>query len=251
MPYPMTSVFDFIRRRRGPIIAVAVAVMLLAVCSGCVAYFGYYLPSVEEREARERAAHEYYMKKLALFEEENGLYDDYEVDVAFLGDSLTDGCDLSTYYPDYVTSNRGIGGDTTLKLEDRLDVSLYQLKPKVAVLLIGANNFDTMLSNYEDIIIGIKDNVPQTKLVICSLTSMGGEHWGKNNQKAAYNNVTLSKLAAKHCCPFVDLFSPLFDESIGEIHPEYTTDGGHLTHQGYLVVSGAINPVISKLLSEW
>lgn len=242
---------DFIRDRKKPIFAIAAAIVILAACSGCVAYFGFYLPAVEEREAMERAIHEYRMNKIAMFEEENELYDDYEVDVAFIGDSLTDGCNLSTYYPDHVTSNRGIGGDTTFDLEKRLNVSLHQLKPKVTVLLIGANNFDTMLSNYEDIITGIKENVPQTKLVICSLTSMGGEHWGKNNQKAAFNNVVISKLAAKHDCSFVDLFYPLFDENIREIRPEYTTDGGHLTHEGYLVVSGVINPVISKLLSEW
>lgn len=66
------------------------------------------------------------------------------MDVAFIGYSLTDRYDLEEYYPQYVTANRGINGDTTFDIEKRLQISLYNLKPKVAVMLIGVNNPDTM-----------------------------------------------------------------------------------------------------------
>ena len=36
--------------------------------------------------------------------------------------------------------NRGIGGDTTVGLLKRLDVSVFDLKPKTVVLLIGTND---------------------------------------------------------------------------------------------------------------
>ena len=71
-----------------------------------------------------------------------------EIDVAFLGDSLTDGYDLEKYYPEFKTANRGIAGETTGGLESRLQVSVYDLKPKVCVMLIGANNMDTMFKLY-------------------------------------------------------------------------------------------------------
>ena len=45
---------------------------------------------------------------------------------------------------------------------DRLDVSLYQVKPKVIVMCIGGNNIYTMFKNYVDIIIGIRNNLPST-----------------------------------------------------------------------------------------
>ncbi len=193
---------------------------------------------------------QYRNDKIATYQAENEEYDDFEVDVAFLGDSLTDGYNVKEYYPQYVVSNRGIGGDTTVGLEERLDVSLYQLKPKVAVMLIGANNMSSMFDNYESILKGFKENVPDTKIILLSLTSMSGE-WGKNNHLAAYNNVKIKLLAEKYSFEFVDLYSALLNLESGEIHPEYTTDGGHLTPLGYEVLTENIAPVIEKQLLIW
>lgn len=198
----------------------------------------------------EQLAEEYRQNKLDIYLDENDLYDDYEVDVAFLGDSLTDGYNVKQYYPQYLVSNRGVGGDTTFDLEKRIQISLYDLKPKVAVMLIGANNFKTMFDNYENILKGFKENVPNTKIILLSLTSMSGE-WGKNNQIAAYNNVKIKMLASKYGFEYVDLYTPLFNLETGEIFPEYTTDGGHLTSQGYEVLTAAITPVVDRQIFVW
>ena len=192
----------------------------------------------------------YRAEKIAAYEAENEKYADYEVDVAFLGDSLTDGYDVKNYYPDYLVSNRGIAGDTTVGLEERMQVSLYDLKPKVAVMLIGANNMDTMMDNYEDILRGFEENVPNTKIVILSLTSMSGE-WGKKNQLAAYNNVHIKMLAQQYDYEYVDLYAALLNVETGEIHAEYTTDGGHLTAEGYEVLTAAITPAVARQLAIW
>ena len=172
------------------------------------------------------------------------------MDVAFIGDSLTDGYDLKKYYPQYVTANRGIGGDTTFGLEQRLQVSLYDLKPKVVVMLIGANNMDSMFDNYESILISLKENLPDSKIVLLSLTAMGGEHWGRKNELAAYNNVKIKLYAEKYGFTFIDLFSALYDVEIGEVYEGYTVDGGHFTHEGYVVVTDQITPVLEELLGK-
>ncbi|MBE6636127.1 MAG: hypothetical protein E7617_08060 [Ruminococcaceae bacterium] len=235
-------------RKKNVIIMISIASFILLTT--VITYiFAVVLPKKREEEQLLEAFREYYDAKLVAYESENANYDDYEVDVAFLGDSLTDGYDLGKYYPQYLTLNRGIGGDTTFGLEDRLKVSVYDLKPKVAVILIGANNFDTMFENYENILIGMKENLPQTKVVLLSLTSMSGE-WGKNNQKAAYNNVKIKLFAEKYGYEFVDLYSVLFDLETGGIHAEYTTDGGHLTPMGYEVFTKALTPTLEKLLEE-
>ena len=192
----------------------------------------------------------YRAEKIAMYESENAQYGDYEVDVAFLGDSLTDGYDVKKYYPQYLVSNRGIGGETTIGLEERMQVSLYDLKPKVAVMLIGANNMDTMFDNYESILLGFQENVPNTKIMLLSLTSMSGE-WGKNNQLAAYNNVKIKMLAEKYGYEYVDLYSALLNLDSGEIYPEYTTDGGHLTAEGYEVLTAAITPAVERQVAAW
>ena len=157
------------------------ALMMLAGCE-----------SKEKKEARERAEQiaQYRSNKTEIYLAENEQYGDYEVDVAFLGDSLTDLYDLQSHYPQFLVSNRGIGGDTTLDLEGRLQVSLYDLKPKVAVMLIGANNPKTMLENYESILRGFREHVPDTRIVLLSMTSMGSD-WAIYNPYAEENNIRI------------------------------------------------------------
>lgn len=229
-------------------------VIACAVCAalaiGAVVYFAVILPQQKAQEDWQQQVQQYRDAKMEQYRQENAQYEDYAVEVAFLGDSLTDGYDLATYYPQYVTSNRGIGGDTTFDLEARLQVSVYDLKPQVAVMLIGANNVDTMLSNYESILMGLQKNLPDTKVVLLSLTAMGGEHWGSKNQLAAYNNVSIKLLAEKYGFAFVDLYSVLYDVSIGEVYEGYTVDGGHFTPQGYAVVTAQITPVLQELLGK-
>jgi lysophospholipase L1-like esterase len=237
--------------KKKAILSVLLIILIATIC--LILIFGLILPRKREKDKKEeqkRQVQQYWDNKFEIYEQENAEYDDYEVEVAFIGDSLTDGCNLESYYPKYLTSNRGIGGDTTFNLQDRLQLSLYDLKPKVVVMLIGGNNLDTMLDNYESILTSIKANLPRTKIVLVSLTPMGGE-WAKRNQLATYNNVVIEKLSQKYSCEFVDIFTPLFDETTGEINKLYTSDGVHFSNEGYLVVSSKIIPAIDKALSDF
>lgn len=216
----------------------------------CLFLFGVLCGCESEDDDLEQKVLEYRANKMSIYEDENNKYDDYEVDVAFLGDSLTDGYNVETYYPQYLVSNRGISGETTIGLESRLQISIYDLKPKVAVMLIGANNMDTMFDNYEEILKGFKENLPNTKIILLSLTSMSGE-WGKKNQLATYNNVKIKMLAEKYSFAYVDLYSALLNLESGEIFSEYTTDGGHLTNLGYEVLTKEITPAVEKQLLLW
>ena len=233
-------------KKKWLIIGLCIALLL---CLGAALYFFVLQPAQKQAEW-DKAVAQYREAKYTQYRQENERYADFEVEVAFLGDSLTDGYDLSKYYPQYITANRGIGGDTTFDLEKRLQLSVYDLKPQVAVMLIGANNFDTMLQNYENILKGLKENLPDTKVVLLSLTAMGGELWGSRNQTAAYNNVSIKLLAEKYGFTFVDLFSPLYDVSTGEVYEGYTSDGGHFTHEGYVAVTSIITPVLESILGK-
>lgn len=228
------------------ILLLGILLGIAAVC-GALYYFFVARPAMEETEAQKQLIAQYYADKLARYQQENEAYADYEVDVAFLGDSLTDGCDLSVYYPQYKTANRGIGGETTIGLEERMQVSAYDLKPKVVVMLIGGNNLYTMFENYEQILKGLQTNLPDTKVILVSLTSMGRD-WAHKNTQAAYNNVKIRLLAEQYGFAYVDVFSPLLDMQTNEIRAEYTTDGAHLTHLGYEVLRDAITPAIDAAL---
>ena len=193
----------------------------------------------------------HYNDRVALFKEENKHFADLgkRIDIAFLGDSLTEGYNLKDFYPStYNVVNRGIGGDTTIGLEKRLDSSAYDANPKIVSMLIGANNFDTMLDNYETIVSKLKTNLPETKLVLCSLTSMTGD-WAKNNEKAIKNNVEIKKISEKYGGFYADLYNPLLDPNTNELKAEYSVDGGHLTAKGYEVVTGVLLPIFDSILS--
>lgn len=235
----------FKKRYLIPLCAVLIGSIILAAV-----WISSALAQKKQDEMNREAYRNFYNSKLEQFSSENPNYSEYEVDVAFIGDSLTEGYDLQANYPQYVTLNRGIGGDKTYELLKRLKVSLYDLKPKVVVLLIGANNMSTMLQDYETILQELKQNLPQTKVVILSLTAMGGEHWGPKNQLAAYNNVYIKILAKKYGYEFVDIYSVLFDVSIGEIYKSYTIDGGHLTPLGYSKITEQVTPVLKELLGR-
>lgn len=233
-----------------------VTISILALCvviAVVVVVFTVVLPRQEaqEQERLAEAIKQCYANKLVKYQEENEQYADYEVDVAFFGDSLTDLYDVETYYSEFVVVNRGISGETTIGLEERLQVSVYDLKPKVVVMLIGANNMDTMFSNYEDILIGLRDNLPETKVVILSLTAMGGDNWGKKNPLASANNVQIKELAEKYNYYFIDLYNPLLDTNTGEVYEGYTIDGGHFTPKGYEVVTSLIKPTLAEILDNY
>ena len=60
--------------------------------------------------------------------------------VVFLGDSLTEMYDLSEHYPDLRVYNRGISGDTTDHMLERLESNVIALSPDVVVFLGGCND---------------------------------------------------------------------------------------------------------------
>ena len=228
--------------------------LIIALCIILVAtiiHLSIVIPNAIKQRKWQEEVKKYYAQKISLYQEENEKYGDYEVDVAFLGDSLTDGYNVKEYYPEFLVSNRGIGGETTTGLEERLAVSVYDLKPKVIVMLIGANNMSEMFTNYENLLIGFKENLPNTKVVLLSLTAMGGEHWGKKNELACYNNVKIKKYAEKYGYYFVDMFTPMFDETTGEVYEGYTVDGGHFTALGYEVFTNLVKPIVIKALNEY
>ncbi len=234
------------KKRKVIIISVVLALVLLLTAN-----LGYYLivelPKKKEKDQQMKEYREFYAQTVKGYEDENKTYEDFEVDVAFLGDSITAGYDVKNYYPEYLVSNRGIGGETTYGLKDRLGVSVLDLKPKVCAMLIGGNNIDTMFEDYEDILVSFEENIPETKIVLISL-SPTSDPIAERNKTLAYNNVKIKLLAEKYGYEFVDIYTPLFDLETGKMKAEYTPDGAHHTSAGYEVITQAVKPIIDKLL---
>lgn len=229
---------------------IALLLVIVAILSSVVYIKEVYLPQsffgTELRPDLQR----YYDTKVAAFEEENKTIEKGSIDVAFIGDSLTDHYDVARFYEGLVTLNRGIAGDNTYGLYRRLQVSLYDVQPKVVVLLIGSNNLCGMMQNYEDILISMRENMPNTHIVIQSVPPMDGSLRKWNNGIIAYNNVEVKALAEKYGCEYVDTFTYLLDHERNVLRAEYTYDGLHFVDAGYEVITAQIRPVLDRLLAQ-
>ena len=227
---------------------IIVPIVILAAFVGLVWLNCFFFVKDQERKKSANWAafvKAYYDMKVAHFEEENATASD--VDVVFLGDSLTDGYDLQEFYPQWNVLNRGIGADTTFGLERRLKVSAYDVNPKVVVMLIGANNLYTMFDNYESIVVQLRTNLPSAKIVLLSLSPLGA-HFADRNDTVIANNVEIQAIASRGGCTYVDIHSVLRNPQTGQMYDEYTTEGLHFSHEGYVVITNTLTPVIASLL---
>src|SRR5262245_30731364 len=76
----------------------------------------------------------HYRSRLAFFRQIEG-----EADVVMLGDSLTEGVDWHDLFQGVRSLNRGIAGDTTAGILNRLDEVIGR-RPKTVFLMIGVND---------------------------------------------------------------------------------------------------------------
>ena len=79
------------------IILIILSIFFLALISFLIILFTIIIPERKEKEHFEEQVKLYYENKLKIYEEENERFEDYEIDVAFIGDSLTDAYDLEKY----------------------------------------------------------------------------------------------------------------------------------------------------------
>lgn len=181
--------------------------------------------------------------------------------VVFVGDSLTENFNLSECFPaaPYCLYNRGIGGDTTEGLKKRLSESVFDLSPKVVVLLIGINDFallpnatpESVAASIQEVVKQIQTQLPKAKILLEALYPVhstpdpkidAGSVGNKNNADILKTNELISKIDGVH---FLD-FGPILRDEKGELKLEYTREGLHLNATGYF----AIAPILEKTIEE-
>ena len=197
---------------------------------------------------------QYYNNKCQSYSEENKTLEKGQI--VFLGDSLTEGCTLGDYYSDLPLKsyNRGIGGDTTNGLLNRLKVSAYEVLPSKIVILIGGNDILRGFSNariarnYKKILNEIKDNLPNARVYCVSILPISDSVQSNVNvdkfiSKAKVVNDKIETLANERGYGFIDIHSDFANDK-GYLSNVYTTDGVHLTQDGYLLLSSKVKNFI-------
>jgi len=172
--------------------------------------------------------------------------------IVFLGDSMTDEGDWSKLFPNSPVVNRGIGGDTTLGVLNRLN-QVIALKPSQIFLMIGTNDLcfdrsipDTMI-NYRKILNRLHTELPDTTIYIESVLPFNETIFPsaglRTNSNIKQLNVEIKKLAQVYNDPYIDL-APVFSDPKGRLPANYTIDGLHLTDSGYLLWREQIKDLI-------
>ena len=181
--------------------------------------------------------------------------------IVFVGDSITDFCNLDTYYPGLKAVNRGISGDTIEGILGRLDESIFELEPSIVVLLGGANNFAEgyddvethIVDTYRSILTQISARLPQAKVIVQSVYPVSDVSF-HNRYKFGHGHINainqkLEALTKSLGYNYADVFS-VISTGDEEFDKKYTDDGLHPNKNGYAVISEYLRPIIDNLLVE-
>ena len=170
-------------------------------------------------------------------------------EIVFTGSSL---CELfpinemlQNVEPRIRVYNRGIGGDNTFGMIDRLP-DILKSKPRKIFLMAGINDLmggqpvDTIVMNITRMADMVHEAVPGCRLYIQSVLPVNTRRLaypglkGHNPQVRALNARLVRLCDAKPWCTFVDL-APLLSDADGELRIDLTKDGIHLHPAGYVI----------------
>ncbi|MCI0455383.1 MAG: GDSL-type esterase/lipase family protein [Gemmataceae bacterium] len=185
-----------------------------------------------------------------------------DVDVLFLGDSITDGWRFKNgkatwdrHFGPLKAANFGIGGDRTEHVLWRIsNGEMDHIKPKVAVLMIGTNN--TGANSAEQIAAGITAIVkkinelsPETKVLLLAVFPRGEKAEGnKARVKIIEINKQISKLEGKRV-RYLDIGGKFLQDD-GTLTRDIMPDFLHLSGRGYEIWAEAILPRLREMLGK-
>ncbi len=180
-----------------------------------------------------------YVEQVAKFKADPIVKNDY----IFLGNSITAGTDWSKLLSLPQAKNRGISGDITFGVLERLQ-EVIDRKPAKVFILIGINDIsrnipdEVILSNYKKMVSRIRKGSKKTKIYFYTLLPVNASfekfknHYGKD-EHILYLNDQIRKFKAKKV-EVIDLY-PAFLDKDNHLRAELTKDGLHLIPEGYQV----------------
>jgi len=165
-------------------------------------------------------------------------------EILFVGNSITEGGDWAAMFPDVNTRNRGISGDVSDGILNRLE-EITSSQPTKIFLMIGTNDLARgksvayVLKNTQLIIERIKQQSKNTKIYLQNVLpynpTVGKKFSGHKSkqQTVLVLNKQLRKLARKHRITYINTHKK-FRDSKGMLIKNLTYDGLHLNKNGYV-----------------
>lgn len=161
----------------------------------------------------------------------------------FLGNSIVEGANWKKLLKDSTVINRGISGDITFGILNRIG-EVVQRRPSRVFLLIGINDIskgipdEVIMENIFSIVRKIKSGSPKTIVYVQSILPTNNAypqfpgHKNKDEHVVTINS-QLQKYGERLGYTYVELYSKFLDTD-SRLDSKYTTDGLHLNAAGYL-----------------
>jgi len=173
-------------------------------------------------------------------------------EIIFLGDSITDRCEWFELFSNPNVRNRGLSGDKTSGVLDRLS-EITESKPSKVFIMIGVNDLrhdvsdSTIKTSYSNIIQKIQSDSPNTKIILQSVLPVNNDIGDSKttNQKVNELNNFIKELAVSFDLQFVDINSKLQNKS-GQLDAKYSEDGLHINGAAYLVWKSVIEDYVNN-----
>ncbi|HNT89486.1 MAG TPA: platelet-activating factor acetylhydrolase IB subunit, partial [Candidatus Hydrogenedentes bacterium] len=192
------------------------------------------------------------------FEAMNARVAQGNVDLIFIGDSITQGWEGSgkpvweAYYGDRNAVNLGISGDRTEHVLWRLENgNIAGIAPKAAVIHIGTNNHQKnsageIAEGVTAIVEMLRARLPETKILLLAVFPRADKPQ-EIRDKLAEANRTLAGLDDGDRVRFLDI-GRWFLTDQGELTKDVMPDLLHLSEEGYWRWARAIEPTLAELL---
>ena len=189
----------------------------------------------------------------ALFGAEN--FADWDGTAVFLGDSITDFCDLGYYYPGLNAVNAGISGDVTGRMQERLEEDVFSHEPDILILLGGINDLflgysdGQIVANLTAIVDETLARFPDAAVLVQSIYPVAeGPDLTVTGHIRSING-QLEALAEEHGYTYVDVYSALCTDD-GRLEESYSYDGLHPNDAGYQAVRPVLTAAIEAVIGH-
>lgn len=165
-------------------------------------------------------------------------------EIAFVGNSITEGGKWQELFQQKNIINRGISGDVTYGILARLD-EVLESKPAKVFLLSGVNDMkrgtpnEVILNNFKRMIVMVKTQSPKTTLYMQSVLPVNegmlpAIYAQVKNAKINDLNQKLEALCKEMGVNYINLHPALADEK-GSLKKELSIDGLHLRQASYVL----------------
>ncbi|MEH1806706.1 SGNH/GDSL hydrolase family protein [Nostoc sp.] len=145
--------------------------------------------------------------------------------------------------------NQGISGDTSTGVLKRLG-AFSATRPDVIYIMAGINDLrkgasdETILHNYRRIVRRLRQAHPKAQIIVQSILPTRLPKI--SNSRIRHLNIQLTVIAKQEGANYLNIYS-WFTDMEGNLRPELTTDGLHLSQEGYDVWRTALQQIEYKL----